>query len=353
MNIYEEALKLIDSEEEFAFATIITDAGSTPRSKGTKMLIKRNKGIIGTIGGGSMESICIEKAVDVIKNEKSIIYTFNLSNKDASKLDMICGGQGEILIDYISYKDKNNLEVFSKALEASKGNKKGWIVSILSENNSLYKERQILFVTDDNKLIGEFYGEEKVKDKLLNGASRIDIHGDSIDGVRFVVDKVHSGGRAYIFGAGHVSKDVAVVLNLLEFETVVIDDRDEFANSERFPKSEIVVLDSLEDIPNLGVDDDSYILIITRGHIYDYNVLEWALQTKAYYIGMIGSKTKIKLTYDKLRNKGYSQDDLDKICAPIGIKLKAQTPAEIAVSIGAELINYRAEREYKKEKASI
>ena len=99
------------------------------------------------------------------------------------------------------------------------------------------------------------------------------------------------------------------------------------------------VLDNFEEIGDLGIDDDSYILIITRGHLYDYNVLEWSLKTNAYYIGMIGSATKIEMSYDKLKKEGFTQKDIDRVHAPIGIKLAAKTPAEIAVSIAGQLIN--------------
>ena len=95
----------------------------------------------------------------------------------------------------------------------------------------------------------------------------------------------------------------------------------------------------------MPIDDDSYILIITRGHLYDYNVLNWALKTNAYYIGMIGSKTKIDMTYEKIKKDGFTDKDIERVHAPIGIKLEAKTPGEIAVSIAGELINERAKKE--------
>lgn len=274
MSVHKIAVDLLSKNEEFAFATIIEDSGSTPRSKGAKMIVKNDGRIYGTVGGGSMEADCISKSIECINNKESIVYDFNLSNNDAAKSDMICGGKGKISIDYIDYKDSINIKFFENELE--------------KESNA--------------------------------------------------------NGKAYIFGAGHVSKYVAEVLDMLEFETIVIDDREEFANKERFTKTKVVVLDSLEDLSSIEVCENSYILIITRGHMHDSNVLEWALQTNAYYIGMIGSKRKAKLTYDKLLEKGLRSEALDKVHCPIGIKLKAQTPAEIAISIGAELINCRAEK---------
>lgn len=343
MSIYEEAVDLLINKQNFAFATIITDRGSTPRSKGTKMIVRSDGSIYETIGGGSMEAACIEKAIQVIKNKETTIFEFNLTNKDAAKTDMICGGRGEILIDYIDYSDENNLEVFSKALQASKLGKKSWISVILGQEKSKYKGRELLFVDEKYNMVGKLKEDEFIKSSLVDTLNKVDNIKENSE-IKILVDPINSFGKAYIFGGGHVSKYVAEVLNLLEFNTIVIDDRDEYANSERFPNSEVIVLDSLECIPELNICEDSYILIITRGHLHDSNVLEWALKTNAYYIGMIGSKTKAKLTYNKLYNKGFSEEQLKKVHSPIGIKLKAQTPAEIAISIGAELINCRADK---------
>ena len=340
MNIYEEGVRLLEEKQSFVFASIIKSTGSTPRSKGTQMIIREDGSIFGTVGGGKMEASCIEKGIEAIKNKKSFTYYFDLSNKDAYKSAMVCGGSGELLINYISFEDEDNLNILKKAVEVVSNNKKGWIVTVLRGD-----EKDFLFVDDNDNLYGEYRGSELMKRKLSHGLERLSIHSDAIDGERFIVQKVHSSGKAFIFGAGHVSKETAAILDMIEFETVVIDDREEFPNNERFPNSKIVVLDSFEEIGDLGIDDDSYILIITRGHLYDYNVLEWSLKTNAYYIGMIGSSTKIEMSYEKLKKEGFTQEDIDRVHAPIGIKLAAKTPAEIAVSIAGQLINERGEKE--------
>ena len=253
---------------------------------------------------------------------------------------MVCGGSGELLINYISFEDENNLNILRKAAEVIANNKKGWLVTVLRGD-----AKDFLFVDDNNNLYGQYRGSELMRRKLSHGIERLSIHADAIDDERFIIQKVHSSGKAFIFGAGHVSKEVATILDMIEFETIVMDDREEFANKERFPNSKIVVLDNFEEIGDLGIDDDSYILIITRGHLYDYNVLEWSLKTNAYYIGMIGSATKIEMSYDKLKKEGFTQKDIDRVHAPIGIKLAAKTPAEIAVSIAGQIINERDAKE--------
>ena len=342
MNIYKEGLELLNKKESFVMASIISSTGSTPRSKGTKMIVKEDESIVGTVGGGIMEARCINAGIEAIKRKRSYVYDFHLDNKDAHRSEMVCGGSGELLINYIDCENENNLSVFKKAVETVESNKKGWIVTVIKENDD---NKQLLFVDDDNNITGNYTGSDLMKSKLQNGVERLSIHSDAIEGERYIVEKVHSTGKAFIFGAGHVSKETALVLDLIEFDTIVIDDRSDFANKKRFPNSQIVVLDRLDEIGDLGVDDDSYILIITRGHIYDYNVLEWALKTDAYYIGMIGSKSKIKMTYEKIKKAGFTDEDIKRVYSPIGIELDAKTPAEIAVSIAGQLINERAKKE--------
>lgn len=160
-----------------------------------------------------------------------------------------------------------------------------------------------------------------------------------------VIDPVGNRGTALIFGAGHVGRNLVPVLSSVEFRTVVLDDRQEFASRERFGSvDEIVHLDSFEEaFKGVTIDERSYIIIVTRGHLHDRTVLRQALRTKAAYIGVIGSRTKRDLTFQALLDEGFAKADLERIHSPIGLPIKAETPAEIAVSIAAELIRIRAE----------
>jgi len=153
-------------------------------------------------------------------------------------------------------------------------------------------------------------------------------------------------GTVYIFGAGHCGMALAPVLSALEFRTAIIDDREEFANSSRFPLADEIVVPQSMDLSFADYEwgAHSYIVIVTRGHVHDQLVLESALKTNAGYIGMIGSSKKRESIYKKLLEKGYTQADLDRVCSPIGIPIDAQTPEEIAISIAAELIKERTSK---------
>lgn len=146
----------------------------------------------------------------------------------------------------------------------------------------------------------------------------------------------------YIFGGGHIALALAKMAKLVGFKIVVIDDRPEFANPQRFPEAEqTLAIDFIKAFSRLKIDKSGYIVIVTHGHKGDEVVLQGALGTKAKYIGMIGSKTKNKTVFSHLRAKGISQELLDKAYTPIGLRIGAQTPEEIAVSILAEVIKIR------------
>lgn len=151
--------------------------------------------------------------------------------------------------------------------------------------------------------------------------------------------------KAYIFGGGHVAKALDPVLRHVDFETVIIDDREEYANAERFPEAaQIIVCDSFDScFDEIKPDGDSFLIIVTRGHRGDLQVLRQALKQPHAYIGMIGSRRKNAMLFEQLLSEGATQEELDAVYAPIGLDISSETPEEIAVSIAAEMIRVRAE----------
>lgn len=252
-DVYEEIVRLRKSGERFALATVISAEGSTPRDAGTKMLIRGDGSIVGTIGGSIIEARVREKGQEVIHKGKAEVCCFDLTGHE--KDGMICGGTVQVFIEPV--------------------------------------------------------GERST---------------------------------VYIFGGGHISYFLARLGKMCNFGLVVIDDRQEFANRERFPEADTTIAADYRDaFSQITIDSTSYIVIVTRGHAHDQRVLEWALSTDAHYIGMIGSKKKIHTIYDNLTRKGISKDALERVFSPIGLDIKAQTPEEIAVSIMAEIIQvYRS-----------
>jgi xanthine dehydrogenase accessory factor len=148
--------------------------------------------------------------------------------------------------------------------------------------------------------------------------------------------------QAFIFGAGHISKSLSKVLTLAGFGTTVVDDREAFANRERFPEAVEVLAGEYEEIfPKLPVHEGSYLVIVTRGHRDDMRVLKWAVGTNARYIAMIGSKRKVLNVIRELENEGIPRAKFERIFAPMGLEIGAISPEEISISVAAEMIAVR------------
>lgn len=156
------------------------------------------------------------------------------------------------------------------------------------------------------------------------------------------VEPVIPQPTAIIFGAGHISKSLARVAGLAGFRTVIVDDREMFANRERFPDADEVFADEYENVfPKLNVNETTYLVIVTRGHRDDMRVLKWAVGTSAKYISMIGSKRKVINVVRELEKEGIPASAFERIHAPMGFDIGAVTPEEIAISVAAEMIAVR------------
>lgn len=148
--------------------------------------------------------------------------------------------------------------------------------------------------------------------------------------------------RALIFGAGHVSKSLSKVAALAGFATTIVDDREAFANRERFPEADEIYAGEYEEVfPKLTVNNSTYLIIVTRGHRDDMRVLRWAIETPARYVSMIGSKRKVLGVMREIQAEGVPAEAFEKIHAPMGLEIGATSPEEIAVSVVAEMIAVR------------
>ena len=151
---------------------------------------------------------------------------------------------------------------------------------------------------------------------------------------------------AFVFGAGHISKSISKIANLAGFSTTIVDNREAFANPERFPEALEVYAEEYEEVfPKLAVNETSYIIIVTRGHRDDMRVLRWAITTAARYIAMIGSKRKVINVIKELQKEGIARENFERVFAPMGLEIGAISPEEIAVSVVAEMIAVRRNAE--------
>ena len=326
--------------EDLVMATIIDNVGSSPRSAGTKMLIKPDLSIIGTIGGGKLEANAILAAKEVFQSKKSNLFHFILNGEDAAKSDMICGGSGDVLLVFLPWDDPETTLVFEKALDAAVGNQEGWLITQFRENGG--DTNKFCFVDKQGEKTGNLIINGEFLSDMRGTPDQIAIHSDLLLNSEILVEKIKERSKLYIFGGGHVAKETARLADEVSFETIVLDDRAEFANKERFPNSKIMVVPDYKSLPDLPIDHQSVVVILTRGHLGDYDVLKEMLKTDAFYIGMIGSIHKRNLIYERLLNEGVSQKEIDRVHSPIGLPINGETPTEIAISIIAELILERS-----------
>lgn len=337
LSVYEKAAELCRRDIPFVCAAIISNDGSTPRTSGSKMLITAD-GIFDTIGGGGMEGNVIKTAREkVMADGRAIIQSYDMSSSEAATAAFICGG----ICDVLLFKCGSEfLPVFEQAAEACAKGISAWLVYIIDDRGAGGRQFSLCLNLDGRELIGEYDGVDALPREILLSPLRTAVHGDHVDGIRYITDCVESAPVMYIFGGGHVSKEVAKIAVNVGFSVTIIDDREEFANNERFPDCRCMVVD-FKNMPDLAVDKNSYVLIMTRGHAFDRGSLKWALGKELRYLGMIGSKSKRDATYKLLESEGYPMEKMLAVKCPIGLEIGAETPAEIAVSIMAEVIAER------------
>lgn len=342
--IAEAAIQMLKSGISFAQATVLESSGSTPREAGSCMLIGPDKTIVGTVGGGVLEANTVSTALKVITEKRAAIVEYVLEEKGAAAIGAVCGGTAKVLIDYIGAADPANTDFFEQLLKASHSNQRSHIAALIPDSDNL-SQRNVCLVLSDRTIIGADAFESDILVHLRAGEGGYDVF-TKLERYSAYLFPVGSEGTVFIFGAGHCGEKLAHIIHTVGFETVVIDDRSEFANSTRIPEADEIIVPKKLDAPfdSLVFGADSYIVIVTRGHMHDEIVLRRALKTNAAYVGMIGSKKKRETIYQHLLSDGYTQDDINRVYSPIGISIGAETPEEIAISIAAELIRVRAEK---------
>ena len=294
---------------------LIESEGSTPRSSGAFMLVNKNGFVAGTVGGGGMEYAAVLEAQNkLVEGEtKSFLKRYDLT----TAAGMACGGYCSLQFCYLPAVQETDM-LAEYILFRLKGKYPWWLLIPLGEGDIRVEEG--LFI----KKHKGFYEQ---------------------DGKEYYAEQYNYDGRVFIFGAGHVARELVPLLSHLGFKCVVIDDREEFAKPEVFPTAHKVLLadyTKLNEVCRLNCMD--YAVVMTRGHVHDANCERFLLTTPVPYIGVMGSKNKAKLARETLLSEGYSEKQLARIKTPIGLDIGSETPAEIAVSIAAQLIEVRSKR---------
>jgi xanthine dehydrogenase accessory factor len=288
----------------------------------------------GTIGGGAVEYESIRLAKEALRERAAIIKGFDLTVNQTADIGMICGGRVVVYFQYWQGGDSSAVDMFEYIVSLYSRDTDAWLVTQIaggSEMKTGVYERNagMLFANIPEDVIKPLLSSRAV---LKQGEPA------------YYVEPVVRAGTVYIFGGGHVAQELVPVIEHVGFRPVVYEDREAFAAPALFPKAaETLVAPFTEALRHIDIKDRDYVVIITRGHQADYTVLEQAMRTPAAYIGVIGSRQKMASVFEKLIEAGIPEKELARIHTPIGLPIKGETPAEIAISIAAELILHRAE----------
>lgn len=332
-NMFKEIHRRLSEGEKLVLVTITAASGATPRGAGARMLVGREGRICGTIGGGAVEYRSEQAALQVLDNGISCGRDFSLNREDVQNLGMICGGEVHVYFQYIAAGDGDVIALAGEAECIFETGEALWLLMNISTGGlSLY--------TGEGGVRGAM-----VPDALLEQLSRRPKLVE-LDGGSYLVEQINSPGRVYIFGCGHVSRELEPVLSHLGFRCVMMDDRPEFARRELFPTAEDVRVVDFERIDEYAaIGEEDYVCIMTRGHAYDTVIQAQVLRRRPCYVGVIGSRKKAAGVRMALkRDYGMTDEELDLITTPIGLEIEAETPAEIAVSIAGQMIQVRANR---------
>lgn len=358
-DLFETMTHLLEAGESVVLATLFSSSGSAPRTAGAYMVLRSDGTSHGTIGGGSLEGKIQQAAPEFFEKKNSAIKQFHLTGKDASVMEMICGGEVEVLVEYIDAGNETYRNLFKEFLAAMKSHRKAWQILSLPETEGEFAgTAHCLVVAKDPTIQGWAVttvagkpGQEIPADVVSAVMERPEI-GETqyplvipFPGRRILVQPATHFGTVYLMGGGHISQKLAPLTHMLGFETVVIDDRPEYVSEERFPNADRrLLVDAFDQaLGRFHLDGSAYVVIVTRGHLHDKTVLAQALHSQAAYIGMIGSLRKRDLIYKELEESGFSRESLlQRVHAPIGLHIGAESPEEIAVAIAGELVKVRS-----------
>jgi len=357
--IFKHLLQTVKTGRQGALATIVRRKGSVPRKEGAHLFLTETGQVFGTIGGGGLEAEIIGIAKRVSGSPGGYLQPFALVEGDDPS-DMVCGGNVSILIEPLFPEDEVVYNLISSTVEARSPccYVRLFHRQLGGETALEIGPKGIVWADANNKFSAPV--EKNLEKRLVawaqvilkEGNQTIHILNPEMLGLRpsakwnmAVLEVLQVFPRLVIFGGGHLSQALCRMATLCNFQVEIIDDREEFANRKRFPEATRAFhLPGYLHISELvSLNMHTFVVIATRGHRFDEEVLRQALSHKVAYIGMVGSRSKNAIVFDRLEKQGISTSAFNQVHAPIGLPIHSDTPEEIAVSILAEMIKVKAE----------
>jgi len=323
--------------------TVVHTVGSTPQKPGARLLILPDFRNVGTLGGGCVEAEARKQAAALMHSGERRLLKFQLDNDYGWDDGLICGGTMRIFVDLT---DREEDAVIFSELNRLVDNDVPVLLATVVEASSRERVGRKLLLGGDGSRIGTL--GSSLLDNAVASVGRRALernepqlwHGE--DGTSVYVEAILPQVKLLIAGAGHVGAAVCRFAAMCDFHVTVIDDRAEYANRANLPDAHrIVVGDIASTLAAMPMTPWTFVVIVTRGHRNDEECLHAIIHTNAGYKGLIGSRRKIKLIFDDLRERGVSPDRLAEVYAPIGVDIGSKTVPEIAISIVAQLIQVR------------
>ncbi len=336
---------LVEEGESVVMATVVKTPGQQNRV-GAKMLACADGVFYGTVGGGLLEKETLTIAAEMFASGTPRVRVLEFSGEAVSSMQTLCGKGITVFIERIAA-NPDSVIIYRKLLSSLDSGVKCCLITEASDNSGKRQRAHAGLVCEDGTTSGEVpCGDNALSVLLQKARSATSPVLQYLAKRKILIDPWVARSVVYLFGAGHIARELADLTGKAGFRTVVLDDRERFACPEHFPLADdIVVLSSFEDcFKDLDVQDDSFVIILTRERRYEKMVVRQALATGAGYIGIIGSIRKRDALFRELMEAGFSIDDLLRIFCPVGINILAETPSEIAVSIAAQLVLIRAQR---------
>jgi xanthine dehydrogenase accessory factor len=341
---YEIMKAIAASRAPAALVTIIDVRGSVPRHPGTKMLVREGAAVLGTVGGARGEAAAIAAARECIQRRRSTLLSVEMQGTEAAGPEMICGGTNRMLIEYIG-----DSRTYREAFERLRRGERVLLLKRMDPKAGTSPQDIAFSLFDENGAPagGEAPGggagphDAETLARCLRTAKPVLAEDEGL-----FYDPAFPEEKLLVLGGGHVGRALAGFAAALDFTVTVADDRPEFAAPERFPPAVATRCggygEVLRDFP---IDAATYVVIVTRGHLYDLECVRAVLGRRCRYAGFIGSARKTRLLLEQVRSEGFPAEKIEALHAPIGVDIKAETPEEIAVSILGEMIAVRRNTE--------
>jgi len=352
--MYQQVKQLIEEGETLAIATIVSTLGSTPREVGAKMVVTASGEILGTVGGGCGEAEVRREAVQVIRSHKPAMVKVELMDDIESNSPAVCGGILHVFIDPW-WKDPATVcaQLTDEFLKVQSEGAAAVLATVVKADNCPdVMPGQKCFVRNGVIKTGNIRNNDLLQAVVHEAEARVQreecrqvaitLPGTDIK-IEIFFEVLTAISKVIIVGAGHLAIPLVQFAKILGFHITVLDDRVMYANRERFPDvDEVLVGDMAELLRGMEITSQTYIVLITRGHQYDEPCLREVIHSPAKYIGMIGSKRRIKACFIRFRDEnGIPEELLKRVYAPIGLDIKAESPEEIALSIISEMVKVR------------